>query len=84
MNNVIKIPKEGIFNIGSGKGLKLIELFEMAFEVFEISFKKSHIISKKHNLSFSQILDIKLAQQTYDFKPEYTMKTWFLDSINKK
>ena len=56
----------------------------IAFEVFGISFKKSHIISKKNNLSFSQILDIKLAQQTYDFKPEYTMKAWFLDSINKK
>jgi len=49
-----------------------------------MSFKKSHIISKKNNSSFSQILDIKLAQQTYDFKPEYTMKSWFLDSINKK
>tara|TARA_B110000467_G_C18336006_1_gene497826 strand:- start:1518 stop:2399 length:882 start_codon:yes stop_codon:yes gene_type:complete len=84
INNVIKTPKEGIFNIGSGEGLKLIELFKMSFEVFGMSFKKSHIISKKNNSSFSQILDIKLAQQTYDFKPEYTMKSWFLDSLNKK
>ncbi len=79
--NVIKTPKEGIFNIGSGEGLKLIELFRIAFEAFGMPFNKDDIISKKNNLSFSQILDIKLAQQTYDFVPKYTMKRWFLDLV---
>ena len=80
--DVIKTPKEGIFNIGSGKGLKLIELFKIAFEAFGIPFKKNDIVSKKIDSSFTQILDIKLAQQTYGFEPKYTMQAWFLDSVN--
>lgn len=84
MYNVIKTPKEGIFNIGSGKGLKLIDLFKIAFEAFGMPFKENDVVSNKIGSSFSQILDIKLAHQTFGFEPKYTMKTWFLDSVNTK
>lgn len=84
ITDVIKTPKEGIFNIGSGKGLKLIELFKIAFNAFGIPFKENDIISKGNNLSYSQILDIKRAQRIYGFEPKYTMKEWFYDTINIK
>ena len=84
MYKVINTPKEGTFNIGSGKGLKLIDLFKIAFETFGIQFKENDVVFNKTDSSFSQILNIKLAQQTYGFEPGYSMKTWFLDSVNTK
>jgi len=84
ISDVIKTPKEGIFNIGSGKGLKIIDIFKIAFEEFGILFKENDIISKESNSSFSQVLDIKLAQEAYGFVPKYSMKAWYHDAANKK
>lgn len=79
--DVLKQPVEGIFNIGSGKGIRLIDLFKIAYETFGIPFEMDDVISNKTDFSFSQVLDISLAHQVYSFEPKYSIKKWFYDCV---
>lgn len=79
--DVLKQPEEGIFNIGSGKGIQLIDLFKIAYETFGIQFNEADIVSNKINSSFSQVLNIDLASKIYAFEPKYSIKEWFHESV---
>lgn len=82
LRKVIQNPIEGVFNVGSGCGIKLYKLFQMAFETYGIPFNLNDVLKNDYDYSFSQVLDISHAHKIYDFKPQYSVKEWFLDVVN--
>lgn len=82
INTLIRSPKKGLFNLGSGYGIKISDLFKIAYEASGFSFDLSKVLEDKLNPSFSQIMNIQQIQNVYGFQPKYQMKEWFKDNSN--
>lgn len=77
-----KLPKSKIFNIGSGKGYKVIEVANHVIEVYKKYFHKGNSIKpvfKPSKEEFSKYLDISLAKRELGFNPNTDLR----DGIKK-
>lgn|GEM_PF-2798738 len=77
---IAKNPIEGIFNIGSGRSMKILDLFKSSFNAFGILFEPEKNIDIKSTPSYSIVLNMKKAQRLYGFKPMYGIEKWFQDN----
>jgi len=65
---IIKKPKSGIYNVGSGKGIKI---YDLAKAIARRSDKKKKIISMKKKFQFSRkVLDIKKTSKDFGWSPK--------------
>lgn len=76
---VTENPIEGIFNIGSGRGITILDLFHLSFKAFGVPFNPK-ILNVSSNPSYSIVLNITKAHGLYGFKPTYEIEKWFEDS----
>lgn len=77
---VIKTPMEGIFNMGGGRGIKILDLFSSAFDSFGIPFDPKKTIDIQPISSYSIVLNIEKANHLYGFRPKYAIEEWFKDN----
>lgn len=78
--DITKNPIEGIFNIGSGRAMKILDLFRSSFNAFGTPFDPKKNINIQSTPSYSIVLNIEKAQLLYGFKPKYTIEKWFEDN----
>lgn len=81
INLVLKSPKNGIFNLGSGRGIKISNLFKLAYGSHGHPFKLENFLKSKLEPSFSQIMDINKINKIYEFKPDYNIESWFAKNL---
>ena len=82
IENLINSPKTGIFNIGSGVGIKISKLFEYSFKSFNQN-ESPKILNKNFQTAFSQILDISKAKTQLNFEPSIKIENWFDEQSGK-
>lgn len=75
---LIKHPKEGIFNIGTGKGRNLMSLVQSFADLYQIDLEESN---STVNSSFSQVMDISLAKKIFGFKPTQKIESWLKNEL---
>lgn len=71
---LIEQPKQGIFNIGFGSGVNLFSLIQSASSIHKIPIDEKELLVK--NSSFSLIMDISNAKNSFNFKPTKKIDTW--------
>lgn len=65
---IIKKPKSGIFNVGSGNGIKI---YDLAKAILKRTNKKKKIISMEKKFKFSRkVLDIKKVSKNFGWSPK--------------
>lgn len=65
---IIKKPRSGIYNVGSGKGIKI---YNLAKAIAKKVDKNKKIISMEKKFQFSRkVLDIKKASKNFDWSPK--------------
>jgi len=78
---IIRNPKTGIYNVGSGRGLSISNLLKIIFKIFK---KKKKIIVKDKNIYFSsQILNTNRVYKAFNWKPKFSIYKQ-LDKVIKK
>lgn len=77
---ITKTPIEGIFNMGGGRGIKILDLFRSSFDTFGIPFDPKKTIDIQSITSYSIVLNIEKAHHLYGFRPKYTIEEWFKDN----
>lgn len=80
VSKVIKNPIEGIFNIGSGRSMKILDLFKSSFNAFGITFDPEKNIDIQSTPSYSIVLNIEKAKRLYEFESHYAIEKWFEDN----
>lgn len=76
---LIEQPKQGIFNIGSGKGVNLFSLIQSTSSLHKIPVDENELLVK--NSSFSLIMNISNAKNSFNFKPTKKIDTWLNDEL---
>jgi nucleoside-diphosphate-sugar epimerase len=76
IKRVIEKPIEGIFNVGSGSPIKIIDLFKTSFNCCSKQFDPNKHIVEDFEPSFSQYLDIEKAKKYYGYSPMNTIEHW--------
>jgi len=79
LQSLIKQPKQGIFNIGFGKGVNLLNLTKLMASLFEINLDEKEILD--HNSSFSLIMNISKSKKIFDFQPKQRLDLWLKDEL---
>jgi UDP-glucose 4-epimerase len=80
---VIDHPVEGVFNAGSGSGIRIDDLFRLFFQSFGEAFEESRLLRKPLDPSFTQILSIDKARNMLGFKPRYPIQQWIADAARE-
>jgi len=79
---VLKSKKNGTFNFGFGKGIKILKLFKLTNN--QNNKKPLQTSSKKFPNSFSQYFDISKELLTYGYQPTINIESWIKIKINRK
>jgi UDP-glucose 4-epimerase len=70
---IIKKPQSGIYNVGSGNGIKIYDLVKA---ILKSKSKKKKIISIEKKFKFSRkVLDIKKVSKNFDWRPNIKILT---------
>lgn len=75
--------KSGIFNVGSGEGIKILDLFKTSFAFVDKKLDLEIISKRDLQPSFSQVLDITKIKKDFGFKPSITITDWLKDQLKK-
>ena len=79
LQNLIKQPKLGVFNIGFGKGVNLLNLIKSMSAFYQINLDEKQIVD--YNSSFSLIMDISLAKEIFNFEPKQKIDLWLKNEL---
>ena len=77
LKDMIKEPIQGIFNVGSGRGLSIGDLFKAAYTSFQIPFNLNNHVSQSMSSASSLYMESSKIHQTYDFRPKRSIEDWF-------
>jgi UDP-glucose 4-epimerase len=76
---LIKQPKQGIFNIGFGKSVNLLNLIKSITSFYEINLDESKILG--YSPSFSLTMDISFAKEIFNFEPKQKIDLWLKNEL---
>lgn len=73
LQDVLRAPQEGVFNVGIGQGVRLGAIFEAASQ----AFGSTYTVSESAAFQPSQVMDTRRIQAAYGFEPKRDLLTWF-------
>ena len=81
IQKLILKPKAGIFNLGTGLGISVLDLFETSYKLSNKEFKMNKNTDFDHSSSFSQIMDISKIKQEFNFQPTQNIHDWLKNEL---
>lgn len=81
MKKLILNPKPGIFNLGTGHGISILDLFKISYEFTQKKFELNNILETDLKSSYSQVLDITKIKNEFNFQPNKNIIDWLKNEL---